>query len=99
MPTTLLEILTGYTVIIKLKAIDPIVIRTERCQNLIDVYYGVIGFTVARSVPQLIRGRATYCGASLIGIGDVNRKRVKVAGAAPLSHHDYWVPMLIIFAF
>ncbi len=69
---------------IKPKAIDHIVLRTEHYQALIDFYCEVIGCVVERRLPEEIGLTQLRAGASLIDIVDVtNGELGKAGGPAP----------------
>jgi len=68
---------------IKPKAIDHIVLRTEQYQELIDFYCEVLGCVVERKLPVNIGLTQLRAGASLIDIVDVNAELGKAGGPAP----------------
>ena len=70
---------------IKPKAIDHIVLRTTKYQELIDFYCQVIGCVVERTLPTDVGLTQLRAGASLIDIVDVNATLGKIGGAAPQS--------------
>jgi glyoxylase I family protein len=70
---------------IKPKAIDHIVLRTERYQDLIDFYCEVLGCVVERSVAGDVGLTQLRAGSSLIDIVDVNKGLGKAGGAAPTA--------------
>ena len=67
---------------IKPAALDHIVLRTDRYQELIDFYCQVLGCQVERTVPEfaLTQLRA---GSGLVDIVDVNGELGKLGGPAP----------------
>jgi extradiol dioxygenase family protein len=70
---------------IKPRAIDHIVLRTEQYVALIDFYCDVLGCVVERSLTDDIGLTQLRAGSSLIDIVDVNGKLGKAGGAAPKS--------------
>ncbi|MFT6270986.1 MAG: extradiol dioxygenase family protein [Alphaproteobacteria bacterium] len=70
---------------IKPRAIDHIVLRTEQYVTLIDFYCDVLGCVVERSLTDDIGLTQLRAGSSLIDIVDVNGKLGKAGGAAPKS--------------
>ena len=70
---------------IKPKALDHIVLRTERYQDLIDFYCEVLGCVVERSLSEDIGLTQLRAGSSLIDIVDVNGELGKAGGPAPQS--------------
>jgi glyoxylase I family protein len=71
--------------VIKPKAIDHIVLRTERYQDLIEFYCDILGCVVERSVSGEVGLTQLRAGSCLIDIVDVNKGLGKVGGAAPTS--------------
>ena len=67
---------------IKPVALDHIVLRTDRYQELIDFYCRVLGCTVERTVPEfaLTQLRA---GSALVDIVDVDGELGRLGGPAP----------------
>ncbi|MBA6389975.1 VOC family protein [Colwellia sp. BRX10-3] len=70
---------------IKPKAIDHIVLRTVKYQQLIDFYCEVLGCVVERELPDDIGLTQLRAGASLIDIVNVNSTLGEAGGAAPKS--------------
>ncbi|MFT6288663.1 MAG: glyoxylase I family protein [Halieaceae bacterium] len=70
---------------IKPKALDHIVLRTERYRDLIDFYCDVLGCVVERSLSDDIGLTQLRAGSSLIDIVDVNGELGKAGGSAPQS--------------
>ncbi len=70
---------------IKPKALDHIVLRTERYHDLINFYCEVLGCVVERSLSEDIGLTQLRAGSSLIDIVDVNKKLGKAGGPAPKS--------------
>jgi len=70
---------------IKPKAIDHIVLRTEQYQALVDFYCEVIGCVVERVLPEDIGLTQLRAGSSLIDIVNVNAALGKTGGPAPQS--------------
>lgn len=70
---------------IKPKAIDHIVLRTEQYQALVDFYCEVIGCVVERVLPEEIGLTQLRAGSSLIDIVNVNAELGKAGGPAPQS--------------
>lgn len=68
---------------IKPKALDHIVLRTERYQDLIDFYCEVLGCVVERSLSEDVGLTQLRAGSSLIDIVDVNGELGKAGGPAP----------------
>ena len=68
---------------IKPKAIDHIVLRTDRYQELIDFYCNVLGCTVERVLSEEFGLTQLRAGNALIDIVDVDRKIGKSGGSAP----------------
>jgi glyoxylase I family protein len=70
---------------IKPKAIDHIVLRTVKYQQLIDFYCEILGCVVERELPDDIGLTQLRAGASLIDIVNVNSTLGEAGGAAPKS--------------
>lgn len=70
---------------IKPKAIDHIVLRTEQYQALIDFYCEVIGCVVERVLPEDIGLTQLRAGSSLIDIVNIDAELGKTGGPAPQS--------------
>ena len=70
---------------IKPTAIDHIVLRTDRYQELIAFYCEVLGCVIERSLPDDIGLTQLRAGSSLIDIVDVNATLGKTGGPAPQS--------------
>jgi catechol 2,3-dioxygenase-like lactoylglutathione lyase family enzyme len=68
---------------IKPRAIDHIVLRAERYQELIDFYCNVLGCVLERATSEEIGLTQLRAGNSLIDIVDVHGKLGKSGGAAP----------------
>ena len=68
---------------IKPKAIDHIVLRTDRYQELIDFYCNVLGCEPERETSEEFGLTQLRAGNSLIDIVDVNGELGKMGGPAP----------------
>jgi glyoxylase I family protein len=68
---------------IKLKAIDHIVLRTDQYQELIDFYCDVMGCVLERVTSEEFGLTQLRAGSALIDIVDVNGKLGKPGGPAP----------------
>jgi catechol 2,3-dioxygenase-like lactoylglutathione lyase family enzyme len=68
---------------IKPKAIDHIVLRTDRYQELIDFYCDVLGCVVERESAEEFGLTQLRAGSALIDIIDVKRKLGQQGGSAP----------------
>ncbi|PCJ35698.1 MAG: VOC family virulence protein [Cellvibrionales bacterium] len=68
---------------IKPKAIDHIVLRTDRYKDLIDFYCSVIGCNVERTLPDEIGLTQLRAGSALIDIVDVKGSLGRAGGASP----------------
>jgi catechol 2,3-dioxygenase-like lactoylglutathione lyase family enzyme len=70
---------------IKPKAIDHIVLRTDRYKDLIDFYCDILGCVVERSLSDDIGLTQLRAGSSLIDIVDVSGELGKAGGPASQS--------------
>ena len=68
---------------IKPKAIDHIVLRTDQYQELIDFYCKVLGCTLERATSEEIGLTQLRAGGALIDIVDINGTLGKSGGPAP----------------
>lgn len=68
---------------IKPKAIDHIVLRTDRYQDLIDFYCRVLGCVLERETTEELGLTQLRAGHSLIDIVDINGKLGQQGGPAP----------------
>ncbi len=68
---------------IKPHAIDHIVLRTDRYQELIDFYCNVLGCTAEREPSKEFGLTQLRAGSALIDVVDVNGKLGKSGGSAP----------------
>lgn len=68
---------------IKPRAIDHIVLRTDRYRELIEFYCNVIGCTLERETPQDFGLTQLRAGAALIDIVDIDGKLGSFGGPAP----------------
>lgn len=68
---------------IKPKAIDHLVLRTNRYQELIDFYCNILGCVIERQTTKELGLTQLRAGNSLIDIIDVNRELGQQGGPAP----------------
>jgi len=68
---------------IEIRAIDHIVLRTSRLDEMIDFYCGVLGCTVERELPADVGLSQLRAGNALIDLVTVDSKLGKAGGPAP----------------
>ena len=68
---------------IRVRAIDHIVLRTERVEEMLNFYCHVLGCTVERTLPEDFGLSQLRAGAALIDIVAVNSKLGRAGGKAP----------------
>jgi len=71
---------------IKIRAIDHIVLRTDRYRELIDFYCDVLGCSLERATSEEFGLTQLRAGSALIDIVDVNGELGKAGGPAPTQN-------------
>ena len=70
---------------IRVRAIDHIVLRTAHLTNMVDFYCGVLGCTVERALPEEVGLYQLRAGSALIDIVAVDSELGRHGGGPPTA--------------